>query len=68
MTTTTLYRPIAEVPLDKQTKALFKTAAGIVLLGIIFEDGMPGIYDFCCDRYILRDDWFGIVGWMSIPE
>jgi hypothetical protein len=47
---------------------LLKTATGIVLTGIIFEDGTPGIYDFCCDRYIQRESWFGLAGWMHLPQ
>jgi hypothetical protein len=58
----------AEAPHGQQTKVLLKTATGIVLVGIILEDGTPGIYDFCTDRYIQRDDWGGIVGWMPLPE
>jgi hypothetical protein len=65
---TTAFRPVEEAPRGVQTKVLLKTRAGLVWTGIIFDDGLPGIYDFCCDRYIRRDSWFGLVGWMRIPE
>ena len=62
------FRDPAEAPRGRQAKVLLKTATRIVLVGIIFEDGHPGIYDFCSDRYIHRDDWHGISGWMPLPE
>jgi hypothetical protein len=68
MQTRTQFHPITDIPTGVQTKVLLKTLAGIVLVGILFEDGTPGIYDFCCDRYIARDDWNGFAGWMAIPD
>lgn len=65
---TSLFRDPTSAPEVLPTKVLLKTETRIVLVGIIFEDGAPGIYDFCSDRYIRRDDWHGIVGWMPLPE
>ncbi len=63
-----LFQEPSVAPQGKETKVLLKTETNVVLVGVIFEDGAPGIYDFCKDRYVQRDDWHGIVGWMPLPE
>lgn len=63
-----LFLEPAEAPQGQQIKVLLKTGTRIVLVGVIFENGTPGIYDFCTNRYIQRDDWDGIIGWMPLPE
>lgn len=63
-----LFLEPAEAPQGQQIKVLLKTSTRIVLVGIVFENGTPGIYDFGTNRYIQRDDWDGIVGWMPVPE
>lgn len=68
MANATQFRPVADVPTGRQIKVLVKTITKIVFVGIIFEDGTLGIYDFCKGRYIKREDWFGIAGWMQLPE
>ena len=55
-------------PDGRNQKILLRTETGIVLVGIVFENGTPGIYDFCKDRYVQREDWHGIAGWMPLPE
>lgn len=66
--TTSLFRDPTDAPEKLPVKVLLKTETRVVLVGIIFADGTPGIYDFCGDRYIRRDDWHGIDGWMPLPE
>jgi hypothetical protein len=63
-----LFRDPSERPRGAQIKVLLKTVTRITLVGIIFDNGTPGIYDFCSDRYIKREDWDGIAGWMPLPE
>lgn len=68
-TRTTQFRPVSTIPLNGlRTKVLLKTSSSHVLVGVIFENGTPGIYDFCKDRYVQREDWHGITGWMPLPE
>ncbi len=68
MQKTSLFLPISEAPLGTNQRILIKTVSNHVFVAKIDADGNPRIYDFCSYRYVLRDDWEGIIGWMPIPD
>jgi len=59
---------LATIPALFKLSEKFKGVGNLVLGGVIYEDGVPAIFDLSTARFIEVTGWKGIVAWFPVDE